>query len=192
MYRECSNKLHQVLMDCLLSQECSFNNHTGRRNCYCELLNILEDWKEYSAYPFQCLLIAHERGANKFAIALLSAWFETMIYRPTNPPSGELYKYCAEVIKTGDDVVSLLSYHFKHYSVMYGYNSMPCMMRRLMKKRLEDMDDAHLLEFKKHDGLSLADCVKMLHPDPRKHNGMENVYKAIIEKKAKGDGTITV
>lgn len=111
----------------------------------------------------------------------------------------KLQSYAYYIIRRGKDILDILATQINVYGFAVkgrGKNKhretpLPMQMRKVLKGKIESFNEYQLSKaLGENKEVSMADAIKLLHPDPTKSKVRNNFYKDIIEGKVKmGDDT---
>lgn len=106
----------------------------------------------------------------------------------------KLQSYAYYIIRRGKDILDILATQIS----VYGFTTkgrgkkkhretpLPMQMRKTLKGKLESFNEYQLSKaLGESKNVSMADAIKLLHPDPTKSKVHKNFYKDIIEGKVK-------
>ena len=176
--------------------ESTFYEDRDAQSAFKEVLNLVHSLPDKDKeYALKIALLGRENNMVQYPLAVLTACFNDDKYKGEQfcDAYGKnlLRVYSDRIIKRGKDVVDVMTYQMKGIGCNPSHEGrdipLPMQLRKSMKSCLEDLSDYTLSKglCEGHE-VSLADCIKMLHPNPNIHNakgGRKQFYKEVIEGK---------
>lgn len=187
----------------------------GERNFYVdrdaysafdEVRNLLCDVPDNEKeYVLKLAMLGRQLGMIQYPLALLTACFNDDRFKGDKflAANGRnaMYQYADQIVLRGKDIVDVMTFQMKGIGCEptdKGRNiPLPMQLRKCMKHKLECMPDYTLAKgLSVGNEVSLADCIKMLRPNPRVHEdngGRYHFYSDVLNNNVSfADGVATV
>lgn len=163
----------------------------------CETIEQVED--EDIEYVLKIARLGREYNMIQYPLSVLTACMNDDRFKGedfTDEKTGrnKLQSYAYYIIRRGKDILDILATQMN----VYGFTAkgrgkkkrretpLPMQMRKTLKGKLESFNEYQLSKaLGENKEVSMADAVKLLHPNPRKSKVGRDFYKDIIEGKVK-------
>lgn len=197
--------LFNKVMGSFFGESTYYEDHDAM-SAFQEVLDLVHSLSEEDKeYALKVALLGRENNMIQYPLAVLTACFNDDKYKGERCKDtmgrSLLSVYADRIVKRGKDVVDVMTYQMKGVGCNPSHNGrdipLPMQLRKSMKSSLETLSDYTLSKglCEGHE-VSLADCIKMLHPNPNIHNargGRKSFYKEVIEGNVKfAEGTTQV
>ena len=167
----------------------------------CDTISEVAD--EDKEYVLKIAQLGREYNMIQYPLAVLTACmnderFKGEDFIDENTGKNKMQTYSQYIIRRGKDILDILAmqmnvYGFDVVSKGRGKNKtyhrnqpLPTQMRKVLKGKLESFNEYQLSKaLGESKEVSMADAVKLLHPDPRKARVGRDFYKDIIEGNVK-------
>lgn len=171
----------------------------------CKLVSQVDD--EDIEYVLKIARLGREYNMIQYPLAVLTACMndnrfkgETFIDEETG--KNKLQSYSQYIVRRGKDITDILAMQTSAYDfTVKGRGKkkhrkvpLPIQMRKVLKGKLESFNEYQLSKaLGDNKVVSMADAIKLLHPNPKKSKVGRNFYKDIIEGNVKmGADTLQV
>lgn len=163
----------------------------------CKTIEQVDD--EDIEYVLKIARLGREYNMIQYPLSVLTACMNDDRFKGKNfideeTGKNKLQSYSYYIIRRGKDILDILSTQMS----VYGFTSkgrgkkrhretpLPMQMRKVLKGKLESFNEYQLSKaLGESKSVSMADAIKLLHPDPTKSKVRNNFYKDIIEGKVK-------
>jgi len=141
---------------------------------------VADDDKEYA---LKIAMLGRQHNMIQFPLAVLTACFNDSrfkgdSFRELGNGQNKLQKYSNSIIRRGRDIVDVMAMQLAMYSDI----PVPMQLRKALKRKLETMDEYQLSKaLSTSREVSLADCIKLLHPDEKNSKVSKGFFKRVIE-----------
>lgn len=171
----------------------------------CKTIEQVDD--EDIEYVLKIAQLGREYNMIQYPLSVLTACmnderFKGEDFVDDKTGKNKLQSYAYYIIRRGKDILDILATQMS----VYGFTAkgrgkkkhretpLPMQMRKTLKGKLESFNEYQLSKaLGESKQVSMADAIKLLHPDPRKSKVRKNFYKEIIEGRVKmGDDTAQV
>ena len=163
----------------------------------CKTIEQVDD--EDIEYVLKIAQLGREYNMIQYPLAVLTACmnddrFKGDKFMDEKTGKNKLQSYAYYIIRRGKDILDILATQMNVYGFTAkgrGKNKhretpLPMQMRKTLKGKLESFNEYQLSKaLGENKQVSMADAVKLLHPDPRKSKVGRDFYKDIIEGKVK-------
>lgn len=196
--------LFSRVLGSLFGESTHYENRTaeGDYEKLCKTIKEVED--EDIEYVLKIARLGREYNMIQYPLAVLTACFNDERFKGEDfcdetTGKNKLQSYAYYIIRRGKDILDILAMQMN----VYGFTAkgrgkkkhretpLPMQMRKTLKGKLESFNEYQLSKaLGESKQVSMADAIKLLHPDPSKSKVRKNFYKYIIEGKVKmGDDT---
>lgn len=163
----------------------------------CKTIEQVDD--EDIEYVLKIARLGREYNMIQYPLSVLTACMNDDRFKGENfideeTGKNKLQSYSYYIIRRGKDILDILATQMS----VYGFTSkgrgkkrhretpLPMQMRKVLKGKLESFNEYQLSKsLGESKSVSMADAIKLLHPDPTKSKVRKNFYKDIIEGKVK-------
>lgn len=163
----------------------------------CKTIEQVDD--EDIEYVLKIARLGREYNMIQYPLSVLTACMNDDRFKGKNfideeTGKNKLQSYSYYIIRRGKDILDILATQMS----VYGFTSkgrgkkrhretpLPMQMRKVLKGKLESFNEYQLSKsLGESKSVSMADAIKLLHPDPTKSKVRKNFYKDIIEGKVK-------
>lgn len=163
----------------------------------CSLIGDVHD--EDIEYVLKIARLGREYNMIQYPLAVLTACmnddrFKGEDFIDENTGKNKLQSYSYYIIRRGKDILDILATQMNVYGFIakgrgkkkHRETPLPMQMRKTLKGKLESFNEYQLSKaLGESKQVSMADAIKLLHPDPRKSKVGRDFYKDIIEGKVK-------
>ena len=191
--------LFSRVLGSLFGESTHYENRTaeGDYEKLCKTIEQVDD--EDIEYVLKIAQLGREYNMIQYPLAVLTACmnddrFKGDKFMDEKTGKNKLQSYAYYIIRRGKDILDILATQMNVYGFTAkgrGKNKhretpLPMQMRKTLKGKLESFNEYQLSKaLGESKQVSMADAVKLLHPDPRKSKVGRDFYKDIIEGKVK-------
>lgn len=142
---------------------------------------------EERLYILKFAELIKKMGHYTIGLEVLTACFNDENFKGNkliNVKSGRMLldEYADKMIVCGKDITYVMNCQLRHVGRT---TPIPMRLRKVLKRKLEELPDLFLITgVRKAERVTLADCIKLLHPSEKRHEestGSKNSYKAFIQ-----------
>ena len=170
-------------------------------NKLCKTISEVGD--EDIEYVLKIARLGREYNMIQYPLSVLTACmnderFKGDKFLDESTGKNKLQTYTKVIVRRGKDILDILATQMN----VYGFTSkgrikkhrdmpLPIQMRKSLKERLESFNEYQLAKaVGSNKQVSMADAVKLLHPNPNKSRARKHFYKELIEERVSlADGT---
>ena len=152
-------------------------------------------------YVLKIALLGREYNMIQYPLSVLTACFNDERFKGQHfvdsHGRNKLQYYSDRIVRRGRDVVDIMAMQINAFGfdvVKRGKNThrdlpLPIQLRKAMKHKLETFNDYQLSKaLSESREVTLADCIKLLHPDEKKAKVPKGFYADVIEGRVKFGG----
>ena len=152
-------------------------------------------------YVLKIALLGREHNMIQYPLSVLTACFNDERFKGQHfvdkNGRNKLQYYSDRIIRRGRDVVDIMATQINAFGfdvVKKGKNThrdlpLPIQLRKALKHKLETFNDYQLSKaVSESREVTLADCIKLLHPDEKKARVPKGFYSSVIEGRVKFGG----
>lgn len=199
--------LFSKVLGSLFGESTHYEKRTAEYD-YEKLCNTIKEVADEDAeYVLKIARLGREYNMIQYPLALLIACmnddrFKGEEFVDEKTGKNKLQSYAYYIIRRGKDILDILAMQMNVYGFAVkgrGKNKhrqtpLPMQMRKVLKGKLESFNEYQLSKaLGDNKQVSMADAIKLLHPNTKKSKVRKNFYKDIIEGKVKmGDDTAQV
>lgn len=163
--------------------ESTYYENRSAEDDFKETLKLIKEVSnEDIAYILKIAFLGRKYNMIQFPLAVLTACFNDDRFKGD---CNLLNSYGKDIILRGRDVCDVLGNHFSAFP----NTPVPAKMRKVLKSKLESFDSTQISKsLSKSKQVSMADCIKLLHPCEIKSRVPKGFYRDVIEDHVKFGG----
>ena len=157
-----------------------------------EIQKLIKDIPDEDVeYALKVARIGREYNMIQFPLAVLTACFNDERFKgekfvDEKTGRNKLQTYTDYIVRRGKDILDVIAMHtsvYGFYSTNNGRNKpLPMQLRKSLRSKLESFNEYQLSKaLGENKSVSMADCIKLLHPNPSNSKVSENFFKNVIE-----------
>lgn len=157
-----------------------------------EIQKLIKDIPDEDVeYALKVARIGREYNMIQFPLAVLTACFNDERFKgekfvDEKTGRNKLQTYTDYIVRRGKDILDVIAMQTSVYgfdSTKKGRNKpLPMQLRKSLRTKLESFNEYQLSKaLGENKAVSLADCIKLLHPNPSNSRVSENFFKNVIE-----------
>lgn len=152
-------------------------------------------------YVLKIALLGREHNMIQYPLSVLTACFNDERFKGQHfvdsNGRNKLQYYSDRIVRRGRDIIDVMATQINAFGfdvVKKGKNThrdlpLPIQLRKAMKHKLESFNDYQLSKaLSESREVTLADCIKLLHPDEKKAKVPKGFYADVIEGRVKFGG----
>ena len=195
----------EILFSKVLGSFFGESTHYESRNAEKDFIDLVKTINEVHyediEYVLKIALLGREYNMIQYPLSVLTACFNDERFKGQNfvdsNGRNKLQYYSDRIIRRGRDIVDVMATQINAFgfeSVKKGKTThrdipLPIQLRKALKHKLESFTDYQLSKaLSESREVTLADCIKLLHPDERKAKVPKGFYSDVIEGKVKFGG----
>ena len=178
-----------------------YENRTAEKD-FVDLVKTINNVEyEDIEYVLKIALLGREHNMIQYPLSVLTACFNDERFKGNNfvdsNGRNKLQYYSDKIVRRGRDVVDIMATQINAFGfdvVNKGSKShrdlpLPIQLRKALKHKLETFNDYQLSKaLCESREVTLADCIKLLHPDEKKARVSKGFYSDVIEGNVKFGG----
>ena len=168
-----------------------YENRTAEKD-FREIQKLIKDIPDEDVeYALKVARIGREYNMIQFPLAVLTACFNDERFKgekfvDEKTGRNKLQTYTDYIVRRGKDILDVVAMQTSVYgfdSTKNGRNQpLPMQLRKSLRTKLESFNEYQLSKaLGENKAVSMADCIKLLHPNPSNSRVSENFFKNVIE-----------